>query len=170
MPGPAQLADADDRCLPLPARSWKGYRVARPAVDQRAAERGRRRYQTARHVPLGRADELIGRFTELVAHHHGGADPGDTLCIALLDDLRAGERGFDGLDATVEHAQVLAGVVIGEVLAQVSLGACRRDFIDQGWTARAQLRQLLLEGLEANRGHWDLGATFVGLRDRSIVS
>src|SRR6266550_4268078 len=152
MPGPAQLADADDRCLPLAARSSKGYRVACPAVDQRAAERGRRRYQTARHVP------------------HGGADPGDTLCIAFLDDLRAGERGFDGLDATVEHAQVLAGVVIGEVLAQVSLGACRRDFIDQGWTARAQLRQLLLEGLEANRGHWDLGATFVGLRDRSIVS
>src|SRR5207253_10118713 len=157
MPGPAPLADADDRCLPLPARSWKGYRVARPAVDQRAAERGRRRYQTARHVPLGRADELIRRFAELVLDHHRGADPGDTLCIAFLDDLRAGERGFDGLDATVEHAQVLAGVVISEVFAQVSLRACRRDFIDQGRSARAQLRRLLLAGLEGNRGSWDLG-------------
>jgi len=139
-------------------------------IEQGAAQGRGGRHQTARHVPLGRTHDLIGGLAELVADDHGRADPGDTLCIALLDDLRASERGFDGLDATVEHAQMLAGIVIGEVLAQVSLGACRRDFIDQGGTARAQLRQLILERLEADRGHRDLGAPVVGLRDRTIVS
>src|SRR5947209_4218743 len=94
MSRPFRLADADDHCLPLSARGWKGHCLARPAIKQGAAERGCGRYQTARHVPLRRADELIGGFAELVTHHHGRADPRDTLRVAILDDLRASEHGF----------------------------------------------------------------------------
>ena len=84
--------------------------------------------------------------------------------------MRPREGRFDRLDTAVEHAQVLAGVVIGEVLAQIPLGAGRGDFFDHCRTARAQLDQLGLERLEAGRGHRDAGIIVPGRTDRFILS
>src|SRR6202011_5842052 len=107
--GPSScLADADDGCLPLPSRGRKGHGVARPAVDQGAPQWRGDRHQTARHVSPRWTHDLIGRLTKLVPHHYGRANPSDIPGGAFLNDVRPCEGGFDRLDATIEHAQILA--------------------------------------------------------------
>ena len=147
----------DRRGHSLPFTGWglESHGVASSAVDERASQRGCHRHQAACHVALRRANELIGRVAKFISDHHSRADPDYATHAGLVHDLRPLEGVFDRLNATIEHPEMLAGIVVREVLAQVALGARRGNLLDHGGSARAQALQLGFQGLEAGRGHGD---------------
>ncbi|MGA8634525.1 MAG: hypothetical protein WB805_06685 [Candidatus Dormiibacterota bacterium] len=81
-------------------------------------------------VCLSRHHDGVLGLAEIIPHHDRRAQTDGTVIRSGLDDQCMSEHSFDGLDAAVEKTQLAPGIVVAEVLPQITFGAGGGNSLD----------------------------------------